>query len=167
MMQTCIAYFSKTGNTKMAAEHLAEKTSATLIALNDATNYSGMIGFMKGGMKASIGKSAKLDPALYDAIAKFDRIILATPVWAGKTTPAINAVLTHVDFQGKQVYVITTQADPRCENSEKREDFYRKAIEAKHGTFMKLYALYGASPGKVASREDMNQRVDETIDLLA
>ena len=164
-MQTCIAYFSKTGNTRMAVEHLAKKISATLIELNDSTNYKGFIGFVKGGMNASIGKTAKLDHTIYDQIAKFDRIILATPVWAGKTTPAINAVLTHVDWHGKKVYVITTQADPLCKDAQKRKDFYRKAVEAKNGTFVEIYALYGASPGALASREEMNQRVDTAIDL--
>jgi len=149
----------------MAVEYLAEKLGATLIALNDGTNYKGLIGFMKGGMNASIGRTAKLDRTIFDEIAKFDRIILATPVWAGKTTPAINAVLTHVDFQGKQVYVVTTQADPQCRDAQKRKEFYRKAVEEKNGTFAGLFALYGASPGAVAPREEINQRVDAAIHL--
>jgi hypothetical protein len=164
-MQTCIAYFSKTGNTKMAVEHLAEKIGATLIELNDTTNYKGFIGFMKGGMNASIRKAAKLDQTLFKKIAKSDRFTRPTPVGGGKKTPAINAVLTHVDLHGKQVYVITTQADPQCKDAQKRKDFYCTAIEAKNGTFVELYTLYGASPGAVASREEMNQRVDVAIDL--
>ncbi len=51
-MKTCIAYFSKTGNTKIAAEYLAEKIGAELIPLRDGTTYKGVIGFVKGGMNA-------------------------------------------------------------------------------------------------------------------
>jgi flavodoxin len=163
-MKTCIAYYSKSGNTKIAAEYLAEKIGAKVIVLSDETNYKGAIGFIKGGMNASLAKKAKLNSALYDEISKFERIVLATPVWAGKTTPAINAVLSNVKFEGKEVYVLTTQADPDCKGVGKREDFYRKAIEANKGKFIRLFSLYGASPGATASREEMIKRVDSVLD---
>jgi len=166
-MKTCIAYYSKTGNTKTAAEYLAEKIGAQLIALNDKANYQGPIGFVKGGLFASLAKKANLGSALYDEIAKFERIVLATPVWAGKTTPAVNAVLAHVDFAGKEVYVLTTQADPDCSGADKREAFYRNAVEAKKGKFAALFSLYGSPLGTPASREEMIKRVDAAVDLKA
>ena len=164
-MKTCIAYYSQSGNTKMAAEYLAEKINADLITLRDETKYKGILGFVKGGMNASLAKKAKLSRAFFDEIAKFDRIILATPVWAGKTTPAINAILSAVDFEGKEVYVLTTQADPNCKGADNRKAFYKNAVGAKHGTFLALFSLHGSSPGATASREDMIQRVDSAVDI--
>ena len=164
-MRTCIAYYSRTGNTQTAAEYLAEKLGAEAIALHDTADYSGMIGFVKGGMFASLGKQARLGQDVFDVIAAFDRIVLATPVWAGKTTPAINAVLAHVDWTGKAVYALTTQADPACRDAEKREAFYRRAVEAKQGTFVALFSMYGAPPNKAAAREDIRRRVDSGVDL--
>lgn len=165
-MKTCVAYFSRSGNTKKAAEYLADKIGATSIVLNDPTNYQGVIGFLKGGMRASFARKAKLDDAVYQKISGFERIILATPVWAGKATPAINAVLSNVDFQGKTVYVLTTQADPECKDAEKRKAFYQKAIESKKGKLAELYSIYGSSPGATASSDEIADRVEATVDII-
>jgi flavodoxin len=164
-MKTCVAYYSRSGNTKIAAEYLANKIGATIIVLNDQTDYHGVFGFLKGGMKASFARKAKLNDTIYREISLFERIILATPVWAGKTTPAINAVLSNVDFRGKAVYILTTQADPDCKGSEKRKAFYQKTIEAKKGKFMGLYSLYGSSPGATASSDEMADRIEAIEDI--
>ena len=164
-MKTCVAYYSRSGNTKKAAEYLAGKLNAKVIVLTEQTNYRGVIGFIKGGMRASLGKKAKLDAAIYQEIAAFDKIVLATPIWAGKTTPAINAVLANVEFQGKAVYVLTTQADPECKGAEKRKAFYQKAIESKKGQLIKLYSLYGSSPASTVSSDEMAERVDRGVDI--
>lgn len=166
-MKTCIAYYSKIGNTKIAAEYLAEKIGATTIELNDQTNYKGVIGFIKGGFKASTGKKTKLDNSVYDEISKYDRIILATPVWAGKTTPAINAVLENVDFKEKEVYVMTTQADPTFKDAARRKSFYKEMIEGKKGKFIDCYSLAGSSPGKPPkSTQDLKNQVDQTVKIV-
>lgn len=165
-MKTCVAYYSRSGNTKKAAEYLAGKLKAKVIVLIDQTNYQGVIGFLKGGMRASLGKKAKLDAAIYQEIATFDRIVLATPIWGGRTTPAINAVLSNVDFQGKTVYILTTQADPECKGAEKRKAFYQKAIESKKGKLVELYSIYGSSPGATASSDEMADRVEAAVDII-
>ncbi len=165
-MSTCVAYYSRTGNTRKAAEYLAKKIGATVIELKDKTNYQGGIGFFKGGMKATFGQKAKLNSAVYDEISAYDRIVLATPVWAGKTTPAINAVLSNVDFNGKEVYVLTTQADPACRDAEKRKAFYQKAIASRNGKFVELFSLFGSSPAAVASDDEMAERVDTVVGAL-
>ncbi len=165
-MKTCIAYYSKTGNTKMAALYLAEKIDAKVIKLDDKTNYGGIIGFIKGGMNASKAKKAELDSSLYDEISTFDRIILATPVWAGKTTPAINSVLENVDFEGKEVYVMTTQANPSVENTEARKSFYKDIIEKKKGSFIDCFCLQGSPPSKPArSKEELSSQVDQLVKI--
>lgn len=165
MMKTCVAYYSRSGNTKKAAEYLAGKLNAKVIALNDQTNYQGVIGFLKGGMRASLGIKAKLDTATYQEISTFDRIVLATPIWAGKASPAINAVLSNVDFRGKAVYVLTTQADPERKGAETRKAFYQKAIESKMGQLVELYSLYGSSPRSTASCDEMAERIDHGVDI--
>ncbi|MCK5130111.1 MAG: hypothetical protein KAQ68_09670 [Clostridiales bacterium] len=166
-MKTCIAYFSKTGNIKMAAEYLAQKIGAQLIPLVDKTNYKGFIGFMKGGYKASLSKSTDLGSALYEEISKYERIILATPVWAGKTTPTINAVLNNVDFKDKEVYVMTMQSDSDFGDADKREAFYKEIINKKGGKFVALYSLAGTSPGKPPrEEEDIISQVDATVTIV-
>lgn len=165
-MKTCIAYFSKMGNTEIAAEYLAEKIGAKLIRLDDQTNYRGFIGFLKGGMNASKAKTAKFAPSVYEEIVQYDRIILATPVWAGKTTPAINAILENVDFTGKEVYVMTTQAMPNEKETEERKRFYRERIERKSGRFVTCFSLQGSAPNKAPrSRKELIDQVDEIVKI--
>ncbi len=166
-MKTCIAYFSKAGNTAIVAEYLADKIGAKMIRLDDKTNYKGFMGFVKGGMNASKAKMAELDPSVYEDIAQYDRIILATPVWAGKTTPAINSILESVDFQGKEVVVVTTQAMPTEKDTEEKKRFYKERIEETNGTFINCFSLQGSAPGKPPkNREDLIRQVDEIVKIV-
>lgn len=163
-MKTCIAYFSEVGNTKIAVDHLAGKLGADTVELDDKTSYKGLIGFLKGGFSASTRKKAKLDPTVYMKISGYDRIVLATPIWAGKTTPAINAVLENVDFEGKEVYVMVTQADPSFKGSEERKAFYKEMIEAKNGKLIEYFPINGSSPGKlVKDKSFITKQVDERV----
>jgi flavodoxin len=165
-MKSCIAYYSRIGNTEIAAQYLAEKIGAKVIKLEDKTNYGGIIGFIKGGMNASKAKKAEMDSSIYDEISTFERIILATPVWAGKTTPAMNAVLENVDFEGKEVYVMTTQAKASVEDTEIRRAFYMDIIEKKKGKFVDIFSLQGSSPNKPArSKEDLSSQVDRLVNI--
>ena len=165
-MKTCIVYYSKVGNTEIAAKYLADKLGAHVIKLEDKTNYKGLLGFIKGGMNASKTKVAELDHAVYDEIAGYDRIVLATPVWAGKTTPAINAILENVDFNGKEVYVMTTQAMPAAKDTEERRIFYQEKIEKKKGKLIECFSLQGSAPGKPPrSKEDLIRQVDECVNI--
>ncbi len=106
-----------------------------------------------------------MNSEIFAEIAKYDRIILATPVWAGKTTPAINAVIENVDFAGKEVFVMTMQADLDCKDSDKRQSFYEQAISEKGGKFVALFSMHGNSPGKLTQREIIIKRVDETVKI--
>jgi flavodoxin len=165
-MKTCIVYYSKVGNTEIAAKYLAEKLGANIIKLEDKTNYKGLLGFIKGGMNASKVKMAELDHSVYDEMARYDRIVLATPVWAGKTTPAMNAILENVDFTGKEVYVMTTQAMPAAKDTEERVKFYREKVEKKKGKFVTCFSLQGSAPGKPRrSKEDLVRQVDELVNI--
>lgn len=166
-MNTCIAYYSKSGNTKVVAEYLSKKIGADIIILDDKTRYVGVIGFIKGGMNASRTKKAELDVGIYNEISKYDRIVLATPVWAGKTTPAINSVLENVDFSGKEVYVVTTQADPSFKGADERKKFYKDVIEKKNGKLLEYFALQGSVPGKTAKDEEiLTSQVDKIVKII-
>ena len=74
-------------------------------------------------------------------------------------------MLENVDFTGKQVYVMTMQADPDCKDADKREEFYKEVITEKNGEFKALFAMFGNAPGKLTAREEIVKRVDETVKL--
>ena len=165
-MKTCIAYYSKVGNTEIAAKYLAKKLGANIIKIEDKTSYKGLLGFIKGGMNASKVKTAKLDHSVYSEIESYDRIVLATPVWAGKTTPAMNAILENVNFSGKEVYVMTTQAMPTAKDTEERVKFYQEKIGKTKGQLVQCFSLQGSAPGKPPrSKEDLARQVYELVNI--
>ncbi len=147
-MKTCIAYYSKQGNTRLAAEMLAKKLKADLIELTEKTNYNGMIGFMRGGFRAVTGKLAKLDEETLKKITGYDTVLAASPVWAGKTTPAVNALLVKADLAGKKVYVLTTQADRALDGHDSRTAAIKEKLAAAGAVFGGCFSVYGAAPGK-------------------
>lgn len=93
-MKTAIVYYSMSGNTKMAAEKIANEISADPIEIKPVKDYpdKGARKFLWGGMKAVMGEKPKLQP--YDFDGSYDRIILATPVWASSFTPPIRTFIT-------------------------------------------------------------------------
>lgn len=107
-----------------------------------------------------------LDCSVYDEILKFERVVHATPVWAGKTTPAINAVLQNSDLTDKQFYVMTTHEDQDCKDEDRRKCFYKQAVEAKGGKFMNCFSLCGSPPGKPSmSLIELSTQVDTKVSI--
>lgn len=93
-MKTLVVYYSFDGNTKKAAEKIAADLSAELLELVPVKEIpkKGMGKFLIGGMKATFGMGTKLQPIDIHP-QEYDRIILGTPIWAGKAAPAINEFL--------------------------------------------------------------------------
>lgn len=93
-MKTLVVYYSFDGNTKAAAEKIAAELSAELLELKPIKEIprKGIGKFLTGGMKATFGMGTKLQP-IDIRPQEYDRIILGTPIWAGKAAPAINEFL--------------------------------------------------------------------------
>jgi len=96
-MKILIAYYSRTKNTKKLAEELAEELKAEIDEIEDEKDRSGWIGAFIGGFdslfKIKTPIKNKKDPE------KYDLIILGTPVWARKMTPAIRTYFYKYEFK--------------------------------------------------------------------
>jgi len=96
-MKTLIAYYSRTDNTKKLAEKIAKELKADIDEIQDEKDRSGWIGAFIGGFdslfKIKTPIENKKDPE------KYDLIILGTPVWAGKMTPAIRTYFCKYEFK--------------------------------------------------------------------
>jgi flavodoxin len=95
--KTAIVYFSLTGNTKFAAEKLADKLNATLIALVDRKNLDG-----NAVQRHEFSELAD-DP--WGKLAGHDRVILMAPVWGFGVVPAMYTFIEKVDLSGKSVII--------------------------------------------------------------
>ena len=87
-MKTIIVYYSLDGNTKQAAETLAKAIGADICPIEPVKpiKSAGKPTFrtlMQGGRQVTFGLCPKLKDFSAD-LGEYDRIILGTPVWAGK-----------------------------------------------------------------------------------
>lgn len=93
-MKTAIVYYSMSGNTRYAAERIAQTIGADLIPLVPTKAYpdSGFKKFFWGGKSALMGDKPALEPYAFDPNA-YDLVILGTPVWAGTIAPPLRTFI--------------------------------------------------------------------------
>lgn len=108
-MKTAIVYYSMSGNTKFAAEKIAETIEADIIRIEPVKAYptQGAKKFIWGGKSAVMGEKPELSP--YDfKLEQYDRIIIGTPVWASSFAPPIRTfIYENKGIQEKKIAVFT------------------------------------------------------------
>ena len=105
-MRTLVAYYSRTGNTKYAAEKIAEELNADICEIVDKKDRNGKFVLLTGGFAGLREKKTKIEQS--KTVEGYDLIIVGSPVWAGKITPAIRTFLVNNDFSGKQLAFFVT-----------------------------------------------------------
>lgn len=108
-MKPLIVCFSQTGKTKKMCGCMAKSLDADFVELKEISRR-GLIGAYTLGVYDAIRrKSGDVLPVDTD-ISAYDCLIVATPVWAGNITPAINDFIREYDLSGKTVYGFVTHA---------------------------------------------------------
>ena len=92
-MKTLIVYYSRTGVTKGIANKIQKELDCDIEEITDGRKYDGKIGFLKGGMNASMGRLSDIDPISKNP-ADYDLIIVGTPVWASNMAAPVFTYLT-------------------------------------------------------------------------
>jgi flavodoxin len=105
-MGTLVVYYSRTGNTRFVAEKIAEHLNAETCEIVDKKKREGRLGFITGGYEATRKKLTDIEVS--KTIDNYDFVIIGTPVWAGKITPAIRTFIKKNDFSGKQLACFVT-----------------------------------------------------------
>lgn len=90
---TRVYYFTRTGDSRGIADSIAAQTGGTCFAIHDGRDWSGTVGFLRGGRYAA-GK--KTLPAAYEKPGEGDTIYLCFPVWAGGFPPAVRTFIAEV-----------------------------------------------------------------------
>lgn len=101
-MKTLVVYYTKTGNSKFAAETIAAEVGADLEEVVDLKNRKGRLAFLSAGRDAMQGKLTEIAETKRNTL-DYDLIVIAQPVWAGSPTPAIRTYLKKNDLSGKKV----------------------------------------------------------------
>ena len=115
---TLIVYYSMTGNTKKAAERLAEHTMADLERLNDKCSYDGTRGKLKLILKSVFRTRAAIYKPEKD-LSVYEKAVICTPVYNCSLAPAVRAyIVSHKDSLAlKRVCLVTVSGGTSAEKA--------------------------------------------------
>jgi flavodoxin len=106
-MKTLVVYYSRTGKTRFVAEKVALDLKADVEEVVDLKNRSGRFGFLKAGYDATRGNETEIGKT-QNSPSDFELIVVGTPVWNSRPSPAISTYLKQNGFAGKKVAVFCT-----------------------------------------------------------
>jgi len=128
-MAILVAYFSWKGHTEKVATHLAKLLDAELLRIEPA----GDIYIGREAMKAFFKMQSPIKPAKSD-LSAVDRLVIASPVWAGKVPSFVNEYLQSVTGgSGKPFHVLVEMGGSGDQSA---IAVVRKALEEKGMKFV-------------------------------
>lgn len=107
-MKICIIYHSYSGITKKLAEQLQNACGGDLIEVVPQQKYNTLTAYTVGCMRA---RNQECDPIVPDVIdvSAYSLLVLGTPVWMYKPTPAVNAAVAALrGCGGKKAVIFAT-----------------------------------------------------------
>ena len=119
-----IAYFSLTGNTRTAAEHIQNVVGGELFTIRTAQEYPEDIQEVILMARNELADDAR--PELAHSLENFERfdiIFLGYPVWINTVPMAIRTFIETYDLSGKTVVLFSTSG--RGDNLQSVEDLRR------------------------------------------
>ena len=148
-MKRLIAYYSASGGAKFAAEQFVSLLDADMLRVDTVMKFpkSEFSKKFVGNFMSTFNikphlKKQKLTPA------KYDEVIICSPVWAGKCAPPMLSFLDKHDFSGKNLYYFATSF---VEDDKKLID----DLERKTSTTIRNYS----AEAKDETREESAERI--------
>ncbi len=110
--RTAVVYFSRSGNTALAARHVAQRLEAQLFSLEAPDYELGMAGLANALKDANTRRSQPevlpdITPHTID-LTPFDTVWLGSPVWLYSPAPPIWAFVEYNRFDGQHVVLFNT-----------------------------------------------------------
>ncbi len=107
-MSRCVIYHSHTGVTRSLAQKIKAACGADLIEVMPKKTYNRLSLYTFGMVRAIKGEQDPIEQKKID-VAGYDLLILGTPVWAGKPTPAFNTAISALKgCEGKKAVILVT-----------------------------------------------------------
>ena len=130
-MKTLIVYYTRTGTTRIAAEAIknALGDEAHLDEIKDKKDRQGIKGYLISGREAAKQALADIEEHKYDP-AKYDLVVIGTPVWVGLCAPAIRTYIEHHKQYFKKVALFSTQGGDKTQRvfADLKEQLGREAV---------------------------------------
>jgi flavodoxin len=136
-MKTNIIYHSYSGITRMVAEKIQKACGGDLVEVRLKQDYSALTAYTIGCYRAMKEECDPIEPVAID-VSGSDLVVIGTPVWAFKATPAINAAVAALKgCDGKKGVIFAT-----CGSSAKETlPILKKSLEAKGMTVVGQFVL--------------------------
>jgi len=106
-VKSLVVYYSRTGNAKFVAETIASELGSDIEEIVDLKKRAGKLGWMSAGRDSMQEKETKIAPTKIVPTG-YDLIVIGTPIWAWRPTPAIRTYIVNNDFSGKKVALFFT-----------------------------------------------------------
>ncbi len=92
MSNVLVVYYSRSGNTRAAAERLAHALDAELEEITEARSRRGVLGYLRSGFEAFFHREPNIRPSGHDA-SKYDVVVVATPIWNASLSSPVRSYL--------------------------------------------------------------------------
>jgi flavodoxin len=106
-MKSLVVYYTRTGNAKFVAETVAKQLGSDIEEIVDQKKRAGPIGWVSAGKDSTQEKETQIDPTKLSP-QNYDLIVIGTPIWAWRPTPAIRTYTKQNDLSGKKVALFFT-----------------------------------------------------------
>jgi len=104
--RTAVVYFSRSGNTGIAARHLARRLKARLFRLKAPEYRLGLMGWIQA-LRDARNHGARISPQKID-LSGFDTVYLGSPIWLYSPAPPIWDFVEHNRFDGQRIVLFNT-----------------------------------------------------------
>lgn len=107
-MKICIIYHSYSGITRGCARSIRDACGGDLVEVTPREKYGTLTAYTRGCLRARNEETELIDPGTIDVTA-YDLLVIGTPVWAWKATPATNAGIAALQgCHGKKAVIFAT-----------------------------------------------------------
>ena len=106
-MKSLVVYYSRTGNTKFAAQEIAAELGGDLEEIVDLQSRGGTMGWLTAGRDATRSKLTEIAEPKRNP-ADYDLVVVGTPIWAWSPSAAVRTYLSKKDFSGMKVALFFT-----------------------------------------------------------
>jgi DNA-binding transcriptional ArsR family regulator/flavodoxin len=107
-IRACVVFYSYSGITRGVAEGIRDASGCDLIEVKTKNPYSSFSVYTAGVLHSRKGACDPIEPEVID-VSGYDFLIIGTPVWAWKPSPAINAAVRALKgCEGKMAVIFTT-----------------------------------------------------------
>lgn len=125
-MKILVAFYSRDGHTREVARKIAEALNADIDEILDKKNRKGLFGFLIAGYDATMNKTTEI--VFERNPSEYDLVIIGSPVWNGRVTPAVRTYLLQNREKIKKVAFFVTCAIKPGKSLEQMRELYRGEV---------------------------------------